>query len=64
MKDKRNDLFMQYLADVNHFDDDAPKTKKIGMSRIEYILAIIILSCIGLMTIWECVKEIVMKLRF
>jgi hypothetical protein len=64
VKDKRNDLFMQYLEDVNHLDDESNKTKDIGMSKIEYALVIVILSCMGLMTIWECMKEIVMKLRF
>ena len=64
MKDKRNELFMQYLADVNHLDDESPRTKRIGMSKFEYALTVVILSCIGLMTVWELAKEIVMKLRF
>lgn len=64
MKDKRNELFMQYLADVNHLDDEAPRTKKITANRIERIILIIVMSCVGLMTLWEVIKEIVIKLRF
>jgi len=64
MKDKRNDLFLNYLVNVNHFDDESPKTKKIGMSKLEYALVIIILSCMGTITIWEIIKEIAIKLRF
>jgi len=60
---KQKELFLLYMKDVNHIDDIEPR-KAIRGGKLERWLAVIILSCLGIMTAWEMVKEILMKLKF
>lgn len=59
----RKKLFIHYMENVNYMENEV-KPKRFTFSQFEKWLAIIILSCIGLMTLWEAAKEVALKLRF
>jgi hypothetical protein len=60
---QQKELFLLYMKDVNHIDDIEPR-RAFRVGKLEKWLAVIILSCLGIMTAWELMKEIIMKLRF
>ena len=60
---QQKELFLLYMKDINHVDDIETR-KIIRGGKLEKWLVVIILLCLGIMTAWELIKEIIMKLRF
>ena len=61
-----NELFRLYLEQVNHLDEDGKR--KVKRSRklirsIDLILIMILGFSAGIITIWNVVQEIALKLR-
>lgn len=60
---ERKQLFINYMENVNYIEDDS-KEKRLKRHKIEKWIGNIILSCIAIMTAWEILKEVIVKLRF
>jgi len=63
VKDK---LFISYLLEVNHFDDDSDDGFKVdnGWLVSFKLFNYCWLTCAAIMTVWYVIQEITMKLRF
>lgn len=63
----KNDLFIQYLIDVNRIEEAEENRFKRSHNRfiryIDVILILIITFTLGTITLWNVAKEIAMKLR-